>query len=73
MISKKYQLEYLNEALIFSNKLLYHLKVIELEPTNKAAINQIQICKQRIKEANDKERKIYANMFKKLSAADKEV
>ncbi|XP_054744105.1 FK506-binding protein 59 isoform X1 [Anastrepha obliqua] len=47
-------------------------KVIELEPTNKAAINQIQICRQRIKEANDKERKIYANMFKKLSAADKQ-
>lgn len=49
------------------------MQVIELEPTNKAAINQIQICKQRIKEANDKERKIYANMFKKLSAADKQV
>ncbi|XP_067620323.1 FK506-binding protein 59 [Eurosta solidaginis] len=46
--------------------------VIELEPTNKAAVNQIQICKHRIKEANEKERKIYANMFKKLSAADKE-
>lgn len=47
-------------------------KVIELEPTNKAAINQIQICKQQIKEANDKEKKVYANMFKKLSASDKQ-
>ncbi|XP_020713040.1 FK506-binding protein 59 isoform X2 [Ceratitis capitata] len=47
-------------------------KVMELEPTNKAAMNQIKICKQRIKEENDKEKQIYANMFKKLSAADKE-
>ncbi|XP_018794277.1 PREDICTED: FK506-binding protein 59 [Bactrocera latifrons] len=56
----------------FKEALVDFEKVIELEPTNKAAINQIQICKQRIKEANDKERKIYANMFKKLSAADKQ-
>ena len=48
-------------------------KVLELEPTNKAAQNQIQICKHKIKEANDKEKKLYANMFTKLAAADKEV
>lgn len=48
-------------------------KVLELEPSNKAAQNQIQICKHKIKEASDKEKKIYANMFTKLAAADKEV
>ena len=48
-------------------------KVLELEPSNKAALNQIQICKHKIKEANEKEKRIYANMFTKLAAADKEV
>lgn len=47
-------------------------KVIELEPTNKAAQNQIQICKHKIKESIDREKKIYANMFSKLSANDKQ-
>lgn len=56
-----------------SNYFICYMQVIELEPTNKAAINQIQICKQQIKEANDKEKKVYANMFKKLSASDKQV
>lgn len=49
------------------------LKVLKLEPSNKAAQNQIQICKQKIKESKDKEKKIYANMFNKMAAADKEV
>ncbi|XP_062142282.1 FK506-binding protein 59 [Drosophila sulfurigaster albostrigata] len=47
-------------------------KVIELEPTNKAAANHIVICKQKIKQNKDKEKKLYANMFAKLAANDKE-
>ncbi|KAH8298154.1 hypothetical protein KR018_009385 [Drosophila ironensis] len=47
-------------------------KVIELEPNNKAAANQVVICKQKIKESKDKEKKLYANMFTKLAANDKE-
>lgn len=47
--------------------------VLELDSSNKAAQNQIQICKHKIKEANEKEKRIYANMFTKLAAADKEV
>ncbi|XP_030376870.1 FK506-binding protein 59 [Scaptodrosophila lebanonensis] len=47
-------------------------KVIQLEPSNKAAANQVVICKQKIKETKDKEKKLYANMFTKLAAGDKE-
>ncbi|XP_068147492.1 FK506-binding protein 59 [Drosophila tropicalis] len=47
-------------------------KVIELEPGNKAAANHVLICKQKIKENKDKEKKLYANMFTKLAAHDKE-
>ncbi|KAH8374241.1 hypothetical protein KR200_005149 [Drosophila serrata] len=47
-------------------------KVIQLEPNNKAAANQVIICKQKIKESKNKEKKLYANMFTKLAANDKE-
>lgn len=45
----------------------------ELEPENKAAINQITICKQEIKKENDREKQLYANMFTKFADADKKV
>lgn len=45
----------------------------QLEPENKAAINQITLCKQEIKKQNDKEKKMYANMFTKFADADKKV
>ncbi|XP_064538072.1 FK506-binding protein 59 [Drosophila montana] len=48
------------------------LKVIELEPGNKAAANHVVICKQKLKQNKDKEKKLYANMFTKLAAGDKE-
>lgn len=47
-------------------------KVHEIDPQNKAAINQITLCKQRIKEFREKEKKIYANMFSKFAAVDKQ-
>uniref|UniRef100_A0A1L8DTU4 peptidylprolyl isomerase n=1 Tax=Nyssomyia neivai TaxID=330878 RepID=A0A1L8DTU4_9DIPT len=47
-------------------------KVQELEPSNKAAQNQIVLMKQKLKEATEKERKIYANMFAKFANADKQ-
>ncbi|XP_037919756.1 FK506-binding protein 59 isoform X2 [Hermetia illucens] len=47
-------------------------RVHELEPENKAAINQITICKQKIKEFHEKEKKVYANMFSKFAAVDKQ-
>nr|AAF18387.1 FK506-binding protein FKBP59 [Drosophila melanogaster] len=47
-------------------------KFIQLEPGNKAAANQVIICKQKLKESKNKEKKLYANMFTKLAANDKE-
>uniref|UniRef100_U5ER18 peptidylprolyl isomerase n=1 Tax=Corethrella appendiculata TaxID=1370023 RepID=U5ER18_9DIPT len=46
--------------------------VRKVEPENKAALNQITICKQRIKEYNDKQKKIFANMFSKFAETDKQ-
>lgn len=48
-------------------------KVQKLEPDNKAALNQITLCKQEIKKQNDKEKRLYANMFSKFADADEKV
>lgn len=48
-------------------------KVQEVEPENKAAINQITMCKHAIKEYHTKQKKLYANMFTKFAAADTQV
>jgi FK506-binding protein 4/5 len=45
-------------------------KVQEIEPENKAALNQITICNQKIKSYKDDEKKRYKNMFSKYVAAD---
>lgn len=45
-------------------------KCHEIEPENKAALNQITICKQKLKEYRDQEKKRYANMFAKFAAVD---
>lgn len=42
-----------------------------VEPENKAALNQITICKQKLKEYHEQEKKRYKNMFAKLSTADR--
>ncbi|XP_059618272.1 FK506-binding protein 59 isoform X2 [Phlebotomus argentipes] len=47
-------------------------EVQQLEPSNKAAQNQITLLKHKLREANEKERKIYANMFTKFANADKQ-
>uniref|UniRef100_A0A0V0G7J6 peptidylprolyl isomerase n=1 Tax=Triatoma dimidiata TaxID=72491 RepID=A0A0V0G7J6_TRIDM len=48
-------------------------KVIALEPTNKAAAAQINICTQRQRELHSKEKMMYANMFEKFAQKDREV
>ncbi|CAG9797937.1 unnamed protein product [Chironomus riparius] len=45
-------------------------KAQEIEPENKAALNQITICKQKLKAYRDQEKKVYRNMFAKFAAAD---
>lgn len=46
--------------------------VQEIEPENKAALNQITICKQKIKHYNDQQKKVFANMFTKFAQSDKQ-
>ena len=48
-------------------------KVIELDPNNKAAKNQILIANARIREIREREKKIYAGMFQKFAQADAKV
>lgn len=56
-----------------NNCFLFVSQVNELEPDNKAAINQITICKQKIKNFNEQEKKLYAKMFEKFATVDKQV
>ncbi|XP_058453687.1 FK506-binding protein 59 isoform X2 [Malaya genurostris] len=46
--------------------------VREIEPENKAAQNQVAICKQKIKDYNDQQKKVFANMFTKFAKSDKQ-
>lgn len=48
-------------------------KVLELEPNNKAAQNQLTVCQNIIKQQLQKEKKIYANMFDKFAKMDTQV
>uniref|UniRef100_A0A182VUN1 peptidylprolyl isomerase n=1 Tax=Anopheles minimus TaxID=112268 RepID=A0A182VUN1_9DIPT len=44
--------------------------VLEIEPENKAALNQASICKHKIKAYNDQQKKVFANMFTKFAQSD---
>ncbi|XP_050077726.1 FK506-binding protein 59 [Anopheles maculipalpis] len=44
--------------------------VLEIEPQNKAALNQVTICKHKIKAYNDQQKKVFANMFTKFAQSD---
>lgn len=44
--------------------------VLELDPQNKAAKNQMAIASHKIKEIRDKEKKTYAGMFDRFASAD---
>lgn len=43
-----------------------------VEPANKAAQNQMTICKQKLKEYHEQEKRRYKNMFAKFSTADRQ-
>ncbi|XP_073176607.1 peptidyl-prolyl cis-trans isomerase FKBP5 isoform X3 [Lepidochelys kempii] len=45
-------------------------KVLEVNPQNKAAKSQITVCQKKMKEHNERDRRIYANMFKKFAERD---
>lgn len=48
-------------------------KVLEINPQNKAARLQISMCQKKAKEHNERDRRIYANMFKKFAEQDAKV
>ncbi|RVE44294.1 hypothetical protein evm_011018 [Chilo suppressalis] len=48
-------------------------KVAEAEPQNKAAANQILVCKSTIQKQKQKEKQLYANMFDKFAKHDSEL
>lgn len=52
------------------NALADFQRVHEIEPENKAASNQILVCKAKIKEYHEQEKSRYRNMFSKFAAAD---
>ncbi|ELW69499.1 Peptidyl-prolyl cis-trans isomerase FKBP5 [Tupaia chinensis] len=45
-------------------------KVLEVNPQNKAARLQISVCQKKAKEHNERDRRTYANMFKKFAEQD---
>ncbi|XP_029422774.1 peptidyl-prolyl cis-trans isomerase FKBP5 isoform X2 [Nannospalax galili] len=45
-------------------------KVLEVNPQNKAARLQISMCQKKAKEHNERDRRVYANMFKKFAERD---
>ncbi|KFO23156.1 Peptidyl-prolyl cis-trans isomerase FKBP5 [Fukomys damarensis] len=45
-------------------------KVLEINPQNKAARLQISVCQKKAKEHNERDRRIYANMFEKFAEQD---
>ena len=47
--------------------------VLAVSPGNKAANNQIRVAKQRIKEDDAHDRKLYNNMFAKFAQIDTQV
>lgn len=46
--------------------------VVSLAPENKAALNNVVLCNNQIKEQKKKEKMIYANMFEKFAQKDRE-
>lgn len=48
-------------------------KVLEVNPQNKAAKSQISVCQKKTKEHNERDRRIYANMFTKFAERDAKV
>lgn len=48
-------------------------RVHAIEPENKAALNQIALCKHSIKEYHEKQKKLYANMFTKFTNPENQV
>ena len=47
--------------------------VLEIEPNNKAAKNQLVLCQQKLKQIKENEKRKYAGMFQKFAEMDDKV
>lgn len=47
--------------------------ILQFDPNNKAASNQVVICTSRIKEQREKDKKLYANIFNRMAESDRKV
>ena len=47
--------------------------VLDLEPTNKTAKNQLTVAEHHLKQERDREKRLYANMFASKSADEPKV
>ncbi|KPP58315.1 hypothetical protein Z043_123871, partial [Scleropages formosus] len=45
-------------------------RVLQVNPSNRAARTQISVCQQKIREHHERDKKIYANMFQKFAERD---
>ena len=41
-------------------------EVVKLESENRSALQQIQVCRQKVRQQLEKDKRLYANMFKNL-------
>ena len=48
-------------------------KVVAVSPDNKAAKNQIRLCKKNMKQEEAQDRKMYQNIFAKMAAENSKV
>ena len=48
-------------------------QVLQVNPLNRAARAQITICQHKVREHQERDKKIYANMFQKFAEHDKKV
>lgn len=44
--------------------------VLQVDGNNKAAVNQLAICKNKLKEQRNKDKQVYANMFQRFAESD---
>lgn len=47
--------------------------ILQFDPNNKAAHNQVVICNAKIREQREKDKKLYANIFTKMAEHDRQV
>lgn len=55
------------------NALVDFQRVLQLDPNNKAAMNQATLCKKKISDYNTKQKQVYSKMFDRFAAVDKQV